>query len=277
MEATLVNGENQSVVSVTNRGLAYGDGLFETIKVSAGRAEFYPLHRQRLQRGCERLKIACDFDVLDQEVSRLLAEAGIKQGILKIIVTRAFTHRGYQFEAGAGSERIISLLASANDCSRQQQQGVSVRLCAVRLAANPALAGIKHLARLENVLARAEWTDDAIAEGLLLDPSDRVVEGTMSNVFACANGVVFTPSLAECGVEGIIRQLIVSRLAHQINRPVEIRSVNVDDLLGADEVFVCNSLIGIWPVVTIGGKQFSVGPITRQLQKALQTMAQRGE
>jgi 4-amino-4-deoxychorismate lyase len=270
MITTLVNGDVSETVSVNNRGLAYGDGLFETLKVTAGKVIYLDLHLQRLQSGLARLNISCDTSLVEQEIELILSEAGAVDGIVKIIVTRAFCGRGYKSFPDAGCDRIISLTVGGNDFQEQQKNGVNVRLCDVRLAMNPALAGIKHLARLENVLARAEWSDNVFAEGVLLDMSGRVIEGTMSNLFFFLNNRLVTPSLKRCGVEGIVRHLIINQLSPKLGLTVHEIDMTMDDLVAADEMFLCNSLIGIWPVTSVAGNNKVIGTITRQLQQLLQ-------
>jgi 4-amino-4-deoxychorismate lyase len=269
MSTTLVNSQFSDAVSVNNRGLAFADGLFETIKIAAGQTEFLSLHLQRLQRGCERLKIACDVALLQRDISQLLSTEEFADGVLKVTVTRAFSGRGYRPDAAAGSDRIVTFSRAEHDYAGQQRSGVSVRVCDTRLAINPMLAGIKHLARLENVLARAEWSDDSIAEGLLLDIDGRVVEGSMSNLFLRCGQQLVTPSLHRCGVEGIIRQLIIERLCPSLGIEVAVSDVDLADVYNADELFVCNSLIGLWPITSIAGDVKAVGETTRKLQQAL--------
>lgn len=275
MTTTLVNGQFSDTVSVNNRGLAFGDGLFETIKIAAGKAEFLSLHMQRLQRGCAQLNIACELELLQRDVTRALSVSEADDGILKATVTRAFSGRGYRSDINAGSDRIVSFTRNQHDYAEQQATGVCVRLCDMRLAINPALAGIKHLARLENVLARAEWGDDGIAEGLLLDTDGRVIEGSMSNLFLRSGQQLLTPALHRCGVEGIIRQVIIEQLCPLLDIDVAISDVDIADVTGADELFICNSLIGLWPITSIAGHTKTVGETTRKLQRALLVEQQR--
>jgi 4-amino-4-deoxychorismate lyase len=144
------------------------------------------------------------------------------------------------------------MLTAAPDYDFDPSRGVAVRLCNTRLAINPVLAGIKHLSRLENVLARNEWHDSTIVEGLMMDTAGHLVEGTMSNIFVLSGGRLITPALTRCGVEGIIRQIIIEQLAPALSIPLVIRDMDISDVIKADSVFICNSLIGICPVRNIG-------------------------
>lgn len=265
---TLVNGQLSDKLASDDRGLAYGDGLFETIVSNNGRAAFLDWHLQRLQLGCERLAINLDRPALRNEIDQLLT-CCTGSSVVKIIVTRHVAGRGYKPQPNVGSNRIISIAAHTAADQQQQRTGVNLRLCAHRLPVNPPLAGIKHLSRLDNVLARSEWQNQDIAEGLMLDSDGRIVEGTMSNVFVVKNKQLLTPSLHRCGVAGVARQFIIEALAPDLELKTKVADLRVDDLLQADELFICNSVIGIWPVRAIGCHHKVVGPITRLLQQQL--------
>lgn len=130
------------------------------------------------------------------------------------------------------------------------------------------LAGIKHLNRLEQILARNEWQDDNIFEGLMLSSHGRVVEGTMSNLFFIKSGKLYTPDLSNAGVAGIIRDVILE-VAHSLKIPTNIAHINVAELNAADEIFITNSLLGAWPVCQLEQQKFSVGPITQKIIAAV--------
>jgi 4-amino-4-deoxychorismate lyase len=157
-------------------------------------------------------------------------------------------------------------------CARQ---GVAVRMCDMRLGHNPRLAGIKHLNRLEQVLARQEWDDTGIMEGLLLDSGNNLVEGTMSNLFLVRDGVLLTPDLQRCGVAGIMRSQLLA-LADQLSINTEVCQLGMADLQAAEEVFICNSLIGIWPVISIDDRKYTRGIITSRLQDLLASETEPG-
>jgi len=263
----LINGEHKQHIDSVDRGLQYGDGLFETIEVKQSRPLFLEQHLQRLQLGCERLYIPCpDLDLLRQEAYRLCHESG--QSVLKIIVTRGCGGRGYRQPAEIKPTRILSLHPYPEYPCAYDQQGISVRFCQTRLGRNPALAGIKHLNRLEQVLARAEWSDPDIQEGLMLDDDENVIEGTMSNLFYFKQGSWYTPSLAEAGVAGIMRGLVIKLLAEQASEVV-VGTVSRSALFEAEELLVCNSIIGIWPVTKLEQLQLPIGPETKRLQQHL--------
>ncbi|MEN8106843.1 MAG: aminodeoxychorismate lyase [Pseudomonadota bacterium] len=271
----LLNGEPMDCVSSMDRGLLYGDGVFETITVQQGRPRCWRRHMTRLQAGCQRLGItAPDIDILQSEASVLLA--GVEQAVLKLIITRGTGGRGYRVTGKEHPTRIMQLHPLPDMPESHGKAGITVRLCSNRLSQNPALAGIKHLNRLEQVLARCEWDDPDIHEGLLCDTDGNLIEGTMSNLFLVTNGVIHTPDLSRCGVAGIMRT-IVMEMAEQQGIPLKITILPLAMLEQADEVFVTNSLIGIWPVSRIDAMTFIKGPVTTALQTALEQVQDEGE
>ena len=271
-----VNGQVGAPVDVFERALQYGDGLFETIRIHRYGPEFLERHIRRLRAGCERLKFpVMDWGLLRRELKELAAEHD--NAVLKLILSRRCAGRGYGPLSGQGVTRIASLQPLPEWTANPAHGGIRVRICDARLAVQPLLAGIKHLNRLEQVLARAEWDDPAIAEGFMLSDRDRLIEGTMSNVFMLAKRGLITPDLSTCGVAGVMRSVILD-LARSLGIDTEIRSISLDEITAAGEVFVCNSLIGIWPVVAIDGvRSFDAGPITRQLQAALAECDKTGD
>lgn len=260
----LVNGECRAHIEISDRGFQYGDGLFETIAITNGQPVFFDQHMARLQAGCCRLSIPFpDIGLLRLEAQKLSQHSG--SAVLKLTITRGSGGRGYRQPDVIQATRVLSLHPSPDYPDIFKQQGVVTRFCDVRLGLNPALAGIKHLNRLEQVLARAEWSDSAIQEGIMLDINEHVIEGTMTNLFYVKNSILYTSLLTLGGVAGIIRGLIMTNSFRGGISVIE-RTFTKDELLSADEVFVCNSIIGIWPVKQIAETCFSVGAITRQLQ-----------
>lgn len=265
--AILINGRPGESLSALDRGLLYGDGLFETMAVRDGVPQHWSRHIARLEEGCARLGIGMpDTDMLRDEADRLCR--GVQRAVLKLIVTRGAGGRGYRAAPDVAPTRILQRHPFPVWPADYTAAGVRVRLCDLRLGHNPRLAGIKHLNRLEQVLARAEWDDPDINEGLLLDTNGHLIEGTMSNVFLVRDGVLLTPDLACCGVAGVTRALILE-LAGAAGIVTEVRDITMDDLAGADEVLLCNSLIGIWPVCRLENRTWQTGTLTRRLQDCL--------
>lgn len=189
---------------------------------------------------------------------------------VKIIVTRGAGRRGYAYDAGSAATRVVIADTPPRYPRSYSEQGISVVLCRLRLGVQPRLAGIKHLNRLENVLARAEWSGAEIAEGILRDAEGRVVCGTMTNLFIVRDGELLTPSLDRCGVAGVTRDRIIDAAARE-GMPCHTTELSWDAVLAAEEVLLVNSLAGIWPVCAIEGytRARAPGPVTRRLQDAL--------
>ncbi|MBT2338929.1 MULTISPECIES: aminodeoxychorismate lyase [Pseudomonas] len=258
-----VDGQPADVLSLKDRGLAYGDGLFETIAVRAGQPLLLERHLQRLEAGCRRLALKVDMGGLSAELSAYAH--GLGDGVLKLIVTRGNSLRGYAADPSAPARRILQGSPPPVYPAAHAEQGVRLFPCTVRLSEQPLLAGLKHLNRLEQVLARAEWTDVQHAEGLMLDTSGRVIEGVFSNLFLVRDGVLITADLSRCGVAGVMRAELLFQAESQ-GIATHITDIRPEQLHQADEVFVCNSVYGVWPVHACGSARWSVGPLTRKLQ-----------
>jgi 4-amino-4-deoxychorismate lyase len=258
-ESILVNGMAQVLIPVQDRGLQYGDGLFETIAIAGGEPLLWDRHMRRLHLGCARLGIAApDTELMRGELQQLAG--GRERAVAKIVVTRGVGAPGYAAIADTAPTRIVSV--SEWRPRAGTEEGVTVRFCLTRLGRNPALAGLKHLNRLEQVLARAELGPE-FSEGLMLNDRDEVMEGTMTNVFAVIGGELITPDLAECGVAGILREFILE------HSPMVVRVAPLarTTLMLADEIFLTNSIIGVWPVKKLAERNVPLGPVTHRIQK----------
>jgi 4-amino-4-deoxychorismate lyase len=278
LPAILINGQAAEQISVLDRGFQYGDGLFETLRVTKGEPRRWLRHMARLAEGCQRLRITMpEPALLWSEAISLCADT--TDAVLKIILTRGVGERGYAPPAQADVTRVLSLSTLTRFPAAHYHKGVALRVCNMRLSHNPALAGIKHLNRLEQVLARAEWGNDSdVAEGLMLDSNtnnNNVIEGTMSNLFsvqASGNGPLLkTPKLTQCGVKGITRECIMEA-AESVGMAVQEAELSLDELYQSEELFISNTLIGIWPVRRLEAQAFPVGPVTTQLSQALESM-----
>lgn len=260
----LLNGERKHCIDASDRGFQYGDGLFETLEILHGTPLFFEHHYQRLLLGCQTLLIPCpEYALLWAEASQMACDHD--HAVLKLIVTRGVGGRGYRQPQTILPTRLFSLHPLPDYPPVWQTQGIRLRVCQKRLAINPDLAGIKHLNRLEQVLARAEWSNDDIQEGLMLDNEHQIIEGTTSNVFMVKHGEVLTPRLDRCGIAGIVRKLILNE-ANALALPMRETRLNLNDLQDADELFVTNSIIGICPVTQMQQRSLTVGPVTRRLQ-----------
>ncbi|NWK78773.1 aminodeoxychorismate lyase [Aquitalea sp. LB_tupeE] len=250
--AMLINGQPGEQISALDRGLAYGDGIYRTIEIRAGQPRLWAWQYRRLAADASRLQLPVpDAALLLDEIGQLAG--GLAQGVAKIVLTRGVGARGYAMPADCQPTRMVSVTAWAGYPPERARDGVHVRWCDTRLACQPRLAGIKHLNRLENVLARSEWSDPDIHEGLMLDTRGLLVEATMSNVYLVQGQQIITPRLDQNGVQGMLRDWLFAH-APQLGYPLTETEILPAQLQAADAVFLSNSLIGLWPVVSIDGQ-----------------------
>jgi 4-amino-4-deoxychorismate lyase len=253
---TLIDGLPSKRIRVTDRGLHYGDGLFETIALRHGHPCLWSAHLARLRRGAERLRIPCPPGSLLLDECRRVGD-GQDRAVVKLLLTRGSGGRGYRPPAVPKPVRILQRYPWPEYPADWSRKGVLVGFCETRLASQPGLAGLKHLNRLEQVLARSEWDDPEQAEGLMLDGQGRVIGGTMTNLFAFARGRLLTPPLDACGIAGTARELVLARGKEFGLEVVEVPLEPVE-VLAADGLFLTNALIGAWPVRRLGTRQYPV-------------------
>jgi 4-amino-4-deoxychorismate lyase len=262
-----VNGQPADSVSVLERGLHYGDGLFETIAVLNGEARLLGRHLQRLATGCERLGLRAEPAQIGAEVRAAAAE--MPRAVIKVLLTRGRAlARGYALSGAEIPTRIMLRYPWPAEDPAAAQAGARVRIATLRLGENPALAGVKHLNRLEQVLARREWSDPGIMDALMFSHSGDLVSGTMTNVFIVRDATLFTPRLERCGVAGVMRATVLA-LAAAGGVPVRECALSAQDLGAAEELFLTNALIGIRPVRELEGAALPLGPLTRRLRAEL--------
>jgi len=261
----LVNGVESVSISTNDRGLNYGDGLFETMRLADGEIALLDRHLFRLKQGCDRLRLEWPGQaILRMEISRVIRDHQF--GVVKLMVTRGSIGRGYLPAEAITPTRIVGLHALPTLPADNYLDGVRVHVCKTRLSRNSALGGIKHLGRLEQVLASLEESDSKIDEGLMLDVDDNVIEGIRSNIFLVRNGEVTTPALDYSGVAGVMRAEVIDTLKAN-KSSIQIKTVDLDELLCADEIFLSNSIFGIWGIREIEAYDWhkAVGPVTRDM------------
>ncbi|PCI22732.1 MAG: aminodeoxychorismate lyase [Piscirickettsiaceae bacterium] len=267
----LVNGNSADSIQIDDRGFQYGDGLFETILVKNGCPLFLAEHLNRLQRGCDVLAFpAISRSLYNAEISSIISSSST--GILKIILSRGVAERGFLPPSEPTLTRVISFSA-ISDLNIETLQNIHMILCKTRLSIQPRLAGIKHLNQLERVLARSEWRNMAIKEGLMLDMDAYVIEGTMSNIFVVNNGILKTSHLKSSGVKGVMRDFVLLQ-AEKIGYSCKEVALTLNDVREADEVFITNSIICLQSVVKFSLAdtviQFKQGPLAMLMFAAIQ-------
>jgi 4-amino-4-deoxychorismate lyase len=277
----LVNGSGDACVSAFDRGLLYGDGLFETIRFARGAAPLWTRHMRRLGEGCARLGMPQpSADRLADEARRVLAGTG--DAVVRITLTRGEGERGYLPPASPRTTRIVAMHPLPMVATDWYRDGIRVRSCGLRLAPQPRTAGIKHLNRLEQVLARAEWSgpdavdpdvvDPDVVEGLLFDRDERLISATAANVFGVRDGTLVTPALDECGVAGVLRAELLDALPQTTVRPI-----TREESMRMDEMFVCSSVRGVLPVRELDGRVLRVGDATRAAQAHWRSLGFTGD
>jgi 4-amino-4-deoxychorismate lyase len=256
----LRGGEVASGVDAGDRGLAYGDGVFETLLVHQGQPVWWREHWDRLRRGAGMLGLPLpDEDLVRNETDALIAAA--PRAVLKLILTRGPGGRGYAPSPEALPTVVLSLHAAPPPAPAA---GLNLRWCRMSLAIQPALAGIKHLNRLEQVLARAEWNDPDLHEGLMCDSEGRVISATAANLFARIGGRWLTPRLQRCGIAGIARAWLLEHMPDAAE--AELRRADIEQ---AEALFLCNSVRGILPVRRLEAREWAVVEAIVQIRRQL--------
>ncbi len=268
VERYWVDGVEGAAVAADDRGFAYGDGLFETLAVIDGRPRLLDYHLDRLQDGCRRLGLPLQRAALAQRLGGYAAELG--DGVLKLVLTRGSGPRGYRLPASVQPREAIYASPRPAGFAALGGPPLRVRICRTPISVNAALAGLKHLNRLDQVLACAEWDDAATDEGLMLDDAGRIVCATAANVFLAEGEALVTPALARAGVAGVMRRAVLAA-ARRLGVPCEVGDVDPARLRAATEVMLSSALIGLRPVASVDGRPLpSHGPLTQRLQQALQ-------
>jgi 4-amino-4-deoxychorismate lyase len=247
-----------AAISAADRGFNYGDGVFTTLRVHAGAPVWWDAHWARLVRDASALAIALP----DEAKARAAAHAacgGVKRAVLKLVLTRGEGGRGYAPQADAKSTFVVGL----HDMPARAPDPLAVRWCDLRLAIQPRLAGLKHLNRLEQVLARAEWDDEKVFEGLLRDSEGRVVCATAANLFVRRGERWLTPPVRRCGVAGVMRAWCLQALgaAEADFEPADVEA--------ADALFLCNAVRGILPVHRLGTLRWPADAAIADLRRRL--------
>jgi 4-amino-4-deoxychorismate lyase len=259
MTARLFIGDREvAAIEPGNRGLAYGDGLFETMRVHHGTLPLWPRHLARLREGAARLGIAMPtVEVIEARIQELAA--GCTAGVLKLLLARGGAARGYAPSAEAPSMWMLSL----HPPSPTSANGLRLGWCETRLASQPSLAGLKHCNRLEQVLGRAEVVAADRDEGLMRDMAGNAVCATSANLLAFRDGRWLTPRVESCGVAGVLRGWLLAQGL------VEPATLSAEQVASADALALCNAVRGILPVASLDARAWPPSPALDDLQGRL--------
>ena len=250
-----VNGQQVTQINITDRAFAYGDGLFTTAKVEHGKVVFINEHLQRLLKGCEQLKLPQpDIKAIKIKITKLALI--YPEAVLKVVVTAGQGGRGYSRQGTGELTVVISLFQFPNHYHQWQQQGIILGISKQRLGINPMLSGIKHLNRLEQVLIRAELDERREDDLVVLNINEQVIETSCANIYWLKQGVLYTTDLAYSGVDGIMRQHLL-----KVYPQTKIVKANIDSITSADNIFICNTVMGIVPVREFNGNTLPINTL----------------
>lgn len=241
-----------SSIDFQDRAFHYGDGIFETLRIHQGEIPTWSFHQERLQLGQDALGLPLDsfLNSWPEFVARQLAH--IPAACAKLIISRGIGPRGYKAPSITHIHWWLKVTDLPHDSATFKYQPKKLTLCNHRLSRQPALAGIKHLNRLDQVIARSEWNDsEPFDEGIMRNLEGNIIECTMSNLFWLENGKIFTPDVTQEGVDGCVRRWLIQYQMNQENPVHIIQQVTLASITQADGVFICNSLMGIQAVAEI--------------------------
>lgn len=262
-----VNGELQHTTSLSDRSFQYGDGCFTTMLTVDGVIEHFPLHKERVDACLSALSIApIDWSL----VTSWLEEAVVQQGKagVKLHVSRGEGGRGYSPTSVSSPNVTISVFTYPEHYHQITRDGIELGLCQKRLGLSPLLAGHKHNNRLEQIILKSELDSQGLLDGVALDIEGSIVETTMANLFWVIDGELFTPDLSLSGVSGVMRKAVLG-YASENKLTVNVGRYPLEHLENADEAFICNSILGIAPVIKLRQQKFEIGTITKSLQGTL--------
>jgi 4-amino-4-deoxychorismate lyase len=260
---SLINGQRAERISIRDRGFQYGDGCFETVRVLSNKPILWSAHLKRLKNACKTLQLSVNFELLKSEITQLLQDNKTADVILKITVTRGEGGRGYKPPEHANCTRIIQLI---DYVAADTRTGARVVVCQHRLSSNSLLGGIKHLNRLDQVIASAQIPAD-FDEGLCLDEQGSVIEGCRSNLLLAIDNQLVTPDLGKSGVEGVMLNYLIDKFKVLDTRVLR-KTISLRELKTASEIFLCNSVFGIWPVAEIENEDWRMNREKRHFSAA---------
>jgi len=264
-----VDGIRAEALPLPDRALEFGDGLFETYLYAENRFFYLEQHLRRLSKGLKRLEFPDCLERVQRQVAQIqqeLTDANIQQAAVRLTVSRGSGPRGYAPPETACPRIVINATVGDSDW-RKRLPPARLGLAQIRCASQPALAGIKHLNRLEQVLAAQERLDAGCDEMLMADFNDEVVSVISGNLFAVIKGSLVTPALGSSGVEGTRRQLLLEQWAPALGIEANTGELTLDSIRQADELFFTNALVGLRSVASFESLHWEKHPVCDALYK----------
>lgn len=264
---TWLDGALTGALPLPDRGLDFGDGLFETLLLRQGQPLYLPLHLERLHQGLQRLGFPRCLHKAQQYIDCAVNQIRAREwgwSVLRVTATRGSGPRGYAPPQAASPRFILRAQPLAHDCSEMLPPAKLI-LATTRWSSQPALAGIKHLNRLEQVLAAGEYQAVGADEALMLNQAGQALSVSAGNLFAVLGGEILTPPVLECGIAGTRRRQVIEQWAPALGLAVREKGLELTQLETADELFFSNSLVGLRPVASLGGVRWRDYPVCESL------------
>ena len=258
--------EDKAKISVFDHGLLYGDGIFEGIRIYYGGIFKLREHVDRLYESAKiiRLEIPMDKDKLMNEVIRAVRANKLKEGYIRLVVTRGVGDMGLD----PRKCKRPSIIIIVTPMPRFIGKPIRAIISSIRRMPYQCLPPhAKTLNYLNNILAKIEAITAGVDEAIMLSLDGYVAEATGENIFLVKNDTLITPPTSAPILAGITRASIIE-LSEKLGIPVVERPVTPDELYTADEVFLCGTAAEIRPVVEIDGRTIGsgeVGPVTRKI------------
>ncbi len=272
---TWIDGVLEKSLPLPDRGLDFGDGLFETVLIVHGQAVYFDLHLQRLERGLRTLGFPNCVSLVKTHISSILSSRGFNRLVaMRVTITRGEGPRGYAPPDTCTPRVIITCTNLPDDLYKKIALPARISMAKIRWGSQPDLAGLKHLNRLEQVMAAAEKTKAGVDEVVMLGQHGSIISVSAGNIFLYADGSLVTPDLCECGVRGTRRQLVLESLAPELGLSTRVARVSSEQLIEADEVFYCNALVGVRPVAQYAGRTWKRHGVSEALHELYWERAQ---
>lgn len=247
-----INGNISRSVDVEDRGFLYGDGVFETMRFQNGRLPLWQEHKIRLLSSIRKLFIQFEEADIESHLSEFLSRLPSVNGVVKLVVTRGKGGKGvYPDKQSLPTIVLLFYERTAVKSDIWLQPEVELVLSDHHLSENCYLAGIKHLNRLDYIIAAERTPVSSHQELLLADTEEKIIESMHHNIFIVQKDRVLTPKLSECGVEGVLKRVLISLIDHNDSISCSEQVLSYSDVINADEVFLTNAVVGVVPVKSL--------------------------